>query len=1053
MKKQLLLSLLALPFLMNAQWVSRGSGINENGRFFNGISVVDAETVWAVTFDGTTFTNPTNEWARTTDGGATWQTGSLPLNDPSLCTYTIFALDTMTAWAGVASQPNINKGAVYKTTDGGQSWVEQIYFPERSAGELYFWDENEGIVFEAARIGIPNNELRVWRTADGGENWEQMNIPTPLTSESVLSLTGNGMLDAQGNHIWIATIRGRVYHSADRGTTWEVVEVTTPDRALTNVAFADTLNGLAVSPISPNGFLLPNKVFRTSDGGMTWTEIPAPATPIAAVIEYVPGTEATYFFGNISQGQTEIAFTHNSGTTWKKTNSPGIWCMDFLSPTVGWAGGYVLDNGEKGMYRFTSSFAADHANVAHFAGTRTEGDKIGDKEKSRFFNPKGMAMDSIGNIYIADDYNNSIKKISPEGEVSYVIAPNGGTVPFSRPQDIVIDAEGNLIVSDPSNYLIKKITLGTGDPEVAVLAGSGSSILMDGPADQAGFLWPNSLGMDAAGNIYVGDLYAIRKISPSGEVTTLAGSSEPGFLDGNGLAARFNVVWGIDVDDAGQVYVADFANHSIRKVTPEGDVTTLAGTGFNGNNDGPGATASFHYPEDVALAMDGSVYVADGINSVIRKIAPDGFTSTLAGKNYTPYTVAAPGPEPINGDGAHATFSRLRGLLVKPDGDLLVTQWGADVVQEVQLGMPSAPLVVMEANIENPWRIGHVRHSEPHTFSGVVKNIADVEIKEVSLQVQIRLNGLPVFTKFTEPTEILPNEEILLSISNTFEPDETGDYEVQFRFLQDGKVFYEEFQEVIMTEETMDYGDGGRYLADTYANYFPAFQGGYGVSFRLAEADSLSAISLNFSSNDASLQLRFSVWTVEGNWATEQFYSSDMVPLDSLVPMGTYWSYRLPVPLFLEAGEYVFTVEENIVGSMSIGVDNDIVNDNNWAQNFSTGVWTRLQELLNYQDLLFMIRPVFGNPPVMTSTHEPLAEQLSIAVSPNPFANQLTVSLPADAKRPVVLELTSLDGKRLLAFSVLPGSSVTQEVGHLPSGVYLVKDLLGNGGALRVVKR
>lgn len=170
-------------------------------------------------------------------------------------------------------------------------------------------------------------------------------------------------------------------------------------------------------------------------------------------------------------------------------------------------------------------------------------------------------------------------------------------------------------------------------PRISLLAGDGHAGLQDGPAAQARFAEPYGLALDAQGLLYVadaGDNNRIRVVRPDGSVSTLAGGSE-GFQDGAGSAALFNTPSGLALDAAGNLYVADTGNHAIRKVSPEGHVSTLAGTGTPGYRDGPGAQAQFNGPIGVAVDATGRVLVADTYNDRIRAIAPDGQVSTLAG--------------------------------------------------------------------------------------------------------------------------------------------------------------------------------------------------------------------------------------------------------------------------------------------------------------------------------------------------------------------------------------------------------------------------------------
>ena len=287
----------------------------------------------------------------------------------------------------------------------------------------------------------------------------------------------------------------------------------------------------------------------------------------------------------------------------------------------------------------TALRAQDYAFV-NFAGTgNTAGSANG--TPGTFSNPYGIAIDADKNLYIADTVNNLIRKITPARVVSTLAGTAGfsGTLDgtgaaarFNFPVGIAADGSGNIYVSDANSFTIRKITAAG---VVTTFAGTPFQIgSTDGTGAAARFFLPYGVATDAQGNVYVaeGGNHLIRKITPAGAVTTLAGGAQqPGNTNGTGGAARFNIPFGVAVDSAGNVFVADSGNNVIRRVTAAGVVTTFAGDGLSGAFDGTGTAARFNQPRGVAVGAGGVVYVADYGNSVIRAITSAGVVTTVAG--------------------------------------------------------------------------------------------------------------------------------------------------------------------------------------------------------------------------------------------------------------------------------------------------------------------------------------------------------------------------------------------------------------------------------------
>ena len=224
-----------------------------------------------------------------------------------------------------------------------------------------------------------------------------------------------------------------------------------------------------------------------------------------------------------------------------------------------------------------------------------------------------MAVDSTGNVYVGDDGNAMIRKVTPEGVVTTLASGINGIA------GVAVDSAGNVYVADQGNNAIRKVTPAG---VVRTLA--------------SGFNTPQGVAVDSASNVYVADggNFTIRKVTPAGVVTTLAGGTgSPGSTDGTGSAARFDILDDVAADIAGNVYVADAGNNTIRKVTPAGVVTTLAGLGgLHGSVDATGSAARFGGPASVAVDTNGNVYVADQVNHTIRKVTSAGLVTTLAGR-------------------------------------------------------------------------------------------------------------------------------------------------------------------------------------------------------------------------------------------------------------------------------------------------------------------------------------------------------------------------------------------------------------------------------------
>jgi len=310
----------------------------------------------------------------------------------------------------------------------------------------------------------------------------------------------------------------------------------------------------------------------------------------------------------------------------------------------------------------------------------------GSGAEAAFRAPEGIAVDRNGNLYVTEYWSSTVRKIAPDGTVSTLAGRNdalGSTdgsateALFNRPHGVAVGEDLAVYVSDMKNHTIRKISsLGL----VSTIAGKAlEQGTADGPGAEARFCQPEGIAVSGDGTLYVADTYnfTVRKITNGGVVTTLAGKpGTPGDADGTGAAARFNMPMGVAVDGAGNVYVADAdfdgkttGNCTVRKITPDGKVTTLAGkSGSPGGADGTGPNARFTKSVGVAVSRHGTIYIADTGAQTIRRIRPGGEVTTLGGMFQNGGNA--------DGIGSAARFLAPQSVAVDEQGTLYVADTG-----------------------------------------------------------------------------------------------------------------------------------------------------------------------------------------------------------------------------------------------------------------------------------------------------------------------------------------------------------------------------------------
>ncbi|MDN3678420.1 T9SS type A sorting domain-containing protein [Flavobacterium paronense] len=390
MKKLLLtFSLIALNSTINAQWTSQGTGFAAASRGLNQISIVDATTVWALAYDGAPIdaSHPTTlniqEFTRTTDGGTSWATGTIDVGNTVWELNNISPVSATTAWVSainnITGDPENGVGYIYKTTDGGSTWNQQLASGFQTAGSsflngVYFFNANVGIAY-GDPIGSGLGEFEIYRTTDGGANWTQLTaaaLPNPLNGEYGYNSTPT----AVGNTLWFPTNKGRLYRTNDAGVTWTVAQAPLTDFGAAlpansgNVHFSDINNGYLLKTSGTVATPV-YTYYTTTNGGTTWTPTSgSPFTGTRQILNYIPGTTTIVATSQAAPVGTSVSA--NNGVTWTDLEPAGTeqrGTSAFLNATTGWCAGFSDGDplGSAGIFKLSGTLGVDNSGtVAKF---------------------------------------------------------------------------------------------------------------------------------------------------------------------------------------------------------------------------------------------------------------------------------------------------------------------------------------------------------------------------------------------------------------------------------------------------------------------------------------------------------------------------------------------------------------------------------------------------------------------------------------------------------------------------------------------------------------
>ena len=414
MKKLYTLFLLVVGFTLhsNAQnWMMQNIGYSVAAAYPSDIDAVDSNVVWTATSsvgDGSGV--GVQLWSRTIDGGANWTSGSFTA-DTNFRISNISGVDSNTCYILTYNNTVGSGGYLFKTTDGGTTWdtvsTGQVFLASPSFPNIvHFFDAANGML-----MGDPlGGYYEIYTTVDSGNTWTRVqsaNIPAPLSASEYGLVNVYG---ANGDFIYYGTNNGRIFRSYDRGYTWaaSTMGVANTSNGVSGVTFRDSLNGFAMRSTTSA-----NTTYRTTDAGATWTVVTPAGTMFRSDFMYVPGTSAMISVGANTNGRG-ASQSIDDGSSWVTIDTAGVSTtdgfvsLDFISPTVGWAGGFAVDPLTDGIYRWIAgpaSVSENEADLSVNAYPNPSRDIVFLETSKNFkYNVSVSIVDVLGNVVSSQQY-------------------------------------------------------------------------------------------------------------------------------------------------------------------------------------------------------------------------------------------------------------------------------------------------------------------------------------------------------------------------------------------------------------------------------------------------------------------------------------------------------------------------------------------------------------------------------------------------------------------------------------------------------------------------